>query len=405
MAFIAHDVLDPAAAAEEKEGGTAAPKFSKNVAKALKPAQEAIQKKQWDVAYAKLKEAEAVPDKTPEEEYWINQFLASVLMNQKKYTEVAPVMEKLVNSGRMPPAQSDDFIKGLAGTYFQMKDYAKSQDYAKRWLKNHPNDPEMTATLGQAQYLAKDFKGANQTMSQLISATEKSGQTPKEVWLQIQMSSVYSLDSNNKEALADSLHKLVRYYPKPEHWDNLLQIASRKDMPDKVKLAMYRLMIEVGAMKTKDQYGDMAELALSAGVPADAERAVEIAYKQNLVPEADKARFDRRLNAAKKANAEDVQTLPRQAKEAEASPQGQLDIALGQVYMSQGKYEDAVAALQRGIKKGGLKDTDEAQIDLGMALYKKNQRDQAKQAFKAVGKDSKWADLADLWQLKAGQSA
>jgi tetratricopeptide (TPR) repeat protein len=263
----------------------------------------------------------------------------------------------------------------------------------------------MTATLGQAQYLAKDFKGAGQTMSQLIAATEKSGQPPREVWLQIQMSSVYSLDPNNKEALADSLHKLVRYYPKPEHWDNLLQIASRKDMPDRVKLGMYRLMNEVGSLKTKDQYGDMAELALSAGVPAETQKVVEAAYAQKVVPDADKARFDRRLNAAKKAIAEDTQTLPRQAKEAEASPQGQLDVALGQVYLSMGKYDDAVTALQRGIKKGGLKDTDEAQIDLGVALYKKNQRDQARLAFKAVPKDSKWADLADLWQLKAGQSA
>src|SRR5512138_1662139 len=96
LAFVAHDVLEPAVAAEE--GGTAAPKLSKNVAKALKPAQEFIQKKQWDQAYAKLKEAEAVPDKTPEDEYWINQFLTSVLVQQKKYAEAAAVMEKLVNS-------------------------------------------------------------------------------------------------------------------------------------------------------------------------------------------------------------------------------------------------------------------------------------------------------------------
>ena len=58
--------------------------------------------------------------------------------------------------------------------------------------------------------------------------------------------------------------------------------------------------------------------------------------------------------------------------------------ALGQAYLSYGKYDEAISAMERGIKKGGVTDADEAQISLGIAHMKKGQKDQARQAFKAV---------------------
>ena len=73
---------------------------------------------------------------------------------------------------------------------------------------------------------------------------------------------------------------------------------------------------------------------------------------------------------------------------------------LGQTYMSYGQYDEAIGALQRGIKKGGLTDADEAQVSLGLAYLRKGQKDQARQAFRAVKKDSPWADLAELWALR-----
>jgi hypothetical protein len=38
---------------------------------------------------------------------------------------------------------------------------------------------------------------------------------------------------------------------------------------------------------------------------------------------------------------------------------------------------------------------------LGIAYWKKGQKDQARQAFKAVKAESKWVDLAELWALRS----
>ena len=59
---------------------------------------------------------------------------------------------------------------------------------------------------------------------------------------------------------------------------------------------------------------------------------------------------------------------------------------------------------ERGIKKGGVTDVDEAQISLGIAYLKKGQKDQARQAFKAVKAGVKWADLADCGDAHASRA-
>jgi Tfp pilus assembly protein PilF len=46
-----------------------------------------------------------------------------------------------------------------------------------------------------------------------------------------------------------------------------------------------------------------------------------------------------------------------------------------------------------------VNDVDEAQISLGIAYLENGQKDRAREAFKAVKRESRWADLAELWDL------
>ena len=63
------------------------------------------------------------------------------------------------------------------------------------------------------------------------------------------LSSHFKLD--NKDGIAEALKKLVRYYPKAEYWENLLDIYRRKDSSDRVTLGYYRLMNDVGVLKDR----------------------------------------------------------------------------------------------------------------------------------------------------------
>ena len=97
-------------------------------------------------------------------------------------------------------------------------------------------------------------------------------------------------------------------------------------------------------------------------------------------------------------------SLAQLAKEAEKATSGQALVALGQAYLSYGMYDEAIDALKKGIAKGGATDMDEAQISLGIAYLRKGQKDLARQAFKTVKAESKWRDLAEMWEIRTLQA-
>jgi tetratricopeptide (TPR) repeat protein len=395
-------VVVPSAAVAAEQ---AKAKMSKAVGVPLQAAQKAMAAKQWDAALAEIKKAQAVEKRTPEEDYQIDEFLGYILVQQKKYGQAAPVFERMLNSGLVPADQVDDRTKAVAQMYFQEKDYKKSAEWTKKWLAKHPGDEDMSVLLGQTQYLTEDLKGAAATMSQVIANDEKAGRTPKENHLQILLSSQFKQD--NKDGVADALKKMVRYYPQPQYWENLTDIYRRKTTSDRVTLGFYRLMNEVGVLKDKGDYVEMSQLAIEAGVPGEAEAAMQKGIDSGVLKSDDKTeqgRYTRLLEAAKKQAAADRASLAQQAKDAEKATQGQPSVGLGQAYLSYGMYDEAIAALQAGLKKGGVTDADEAQISLGIAQIKKGQKDAARQAFKTVKPDSKWADLATLWTLRSYQA-
>lgn len=372
---------------------------TREVGKAMQAAQEAVNKKQWDKAVASLQEAQAVQKKTPFEAYKIDEFLGFVYIQQKKYAEAAPVFERMVNSGLLPPDQQDARLKAVAQLYFQLQQYSKAVEYAKRWLKNHPGDQEMSILVGQGYYLLKDYKNAIATMDQVITASEKAGQPPKENWLNIVLSSYHTMGDEN--GVAATMQRIVRHYPTPDNWDKLLSAVRQKEQPDRAKLNIYRLMLDVGALKNPAHFVDAAEISLDLGLPGEALRFLEAGFQSKALENEDKPRNERLLANAKKQVTVDKAALTQLAKEAQGAPTGQGFVALGQAYLSYGQFDEAIGALQSGIKKGGLTDSDEAQVNLGIAYLKKNQLAEGRDALKAVKDGSKWSEVANLWLLRA----
>lgn len=370
------------------------------VAVAMKKAQEAMQAKQWDTALAEIKKAQAVEKKTPYEAHQIDEFLAYVLIQQKKYGEAATVYERTLNSGFLPEDQVADRSKTLATLYFQTKNYKKALDWAKKSLEQRPNQQDMGQMVAQCYYLLEDYPNAADAMQKVIQQAERAGKRPEENWLQIVLSSHFKAD--NRDGVANALKQIVRYYPTTEYWENLLDIYRRKSSDDRVTLGYYRLMEEVGVLKDKGDIVEMAQLAMDAGVPGEAQALVERKMKDGVLSSDDKteqARYERLLSGAKRLAEEDKAALPQLAREAEKSARGQALVALGHAYLSYNRYDEAIEALEKGIKKGGVLDVDEAHLLLGIAYMKKGQKQQARQAFQAVKKDSKWNDLSDLWMI------
>ena len=162
-------------------------------------------------------------------------------------------------------------------------------------------------------------------------------------------------------------------------------------------------MNDVGVLKDPGDYVEMSQLAIDAGVPGEAQEIMQKGTQSGVLKSDDKTvqgRYDRLLAGAKKQSDVDKASLNQLQAEADKAGSGQASVGLGQAYLSYGEVDKAIAAMEKGIAKGGVTDLDEAQISLGIAYLKKGQKDKAREAFKTVKDGSKWSDLAELWSIR-----
>lgn len=381
-------------------------KISPKVAKPMKAAQEAIQKKQWDAALAKIAEADAVGGKSAFDQFQINEFKGYVLLQQRKYAEVAKIYEANLASGKLPAEQVNDRLKALVQLNTAVKNYPKVIEFGDRLAKANAADIDTRVLVGQAHYLTKDYKPAVSIMQGVVKSAEQAGKKVDENWLQLIRSAQQNMGDN--AGATDTMEKLVRLYPKPEYWDYLLSSRLGQRNTDRVQVNLFRLARQVGVLNSADEYVEMTEMLLEAGLPGEAKAVMDAGFAAKVFDTADKTRLDkynRRMNDAKAAAAKDQQSLPAIEKDAEKAATGQGDVALGLAYWSFGQYDKAAAALARGLQKGGVRDPQQAQVLLGVTDLKLGKKAEAIQAFEQVKGDPAMEDVARLWTLVARSGA
>ncbi len=380
-----------------------AQKFSKEVGEPLQAAQASIKKKQWNAALTSIKQAQAVPRKTPVEEYTINELLGYVLLQTGDSTGAARAYEQNLNSGQTPADQVPARVKTLAQLNAKAKNFPKAIEYGNRWIKASPGDADAYYLVAQSYYQTQDCKNTVRILQNGMDAAKRNGQPVKENWLDMK---AYCQDKlNDKEGLAETREQLVRNNPSRENWDSLLTtLYNNPDNDDLTTLGYYRLGFDLDVLKKPDHYMDMAEMSIEGKMPGEAVAVMEKGVANKVFADKSVERSTRLLNNAKTQAAAMKSELPKLEQEARASKSGEADVGLGMAYLSYGQYEKAIETLQRGLQKGANKRTDEAHIMLGRAYLKLKQKDAARRAFKAVPDDSKLARVAELYDLHAAQS-
>jgi hypothetical protein len=355
-------------------------------------------------AEAELQTAIAVADKTPAEQFQVDEVMCFVSLKQKKFDPAAKYCEASLASGLLDPASVNDRLRLLSQVSLvaEPKDVAKSGQYAKRWLEaTGTRDPVMLGMVGQAAYFRDDFGEAVTYMKEATAIQKAAGQKPEENWLLILQSSYSKLKNN--PGITEATTELVRYYPRPEHWQTLSRGLLAQSGGKVQILQVYRLMAQVDAMDGADQYAEAATSATDLGYPGEAVKFLEKGYATGVLETSgDKAKNQALLADAKRLAASDQKALPDFDKEATAAKAGEADVKLGEAYLSYDQPAKGLAAIQRGIGKGGVKSVDEANLALGRAYILNKNTAEAQKAFELV-KGPEFAQLAQLWSIYAGQ--
>jgi tetratricopeptide (TPR) repeat protein len=392
-------LLAGAARAEEGKNNVSA-----KMAKPLKAAQEDLTAKRYSDAILKLKEAEGTAGKSPYDQHVIYEMLKVAYVRTQNYPDAAKVMEAEIDDGFVPQSEMQGLVRGLAQVNYQIKNYDKAIEFGSRAIKGGFADEELRTLVGQAYYLKGDWKGTLHFEEGMVDSLIKEGRTPKSEALQLILSACVKLNDQNCETRA--LERVVTYYPKPDYWYQLLfSLRQQTSGNDANTLQTYRLMSEVDVLKNPDDYTEMAQLALEAGSPGEAQRILEKGMAKGVfTDQRAKQKNERLLESARKAAATDQAALQRIAKEAEASPTGAKNVGLGLAYFGYGQYDKAVEEISKGISKGGLRNEGEARLLLGIAQLKSGHKEDATKTFHAVKGDPSLERLANLWTLHAKQA-
>jgi hypothetical protein len=116
-------------------------------------------------------------------------------------------------------------------------------------------------------------------------------------------------------------------------------------------------------------------------------------------PEA--ARQGRLRDLVDKTLAESQKNRAQDEKDAAAQKDGNQLVTIGLNYIYEGKADKGVPLVEQGLKKGGLKRSEDAKLRLGEAQLHAGQRQRGVQTLRSVQGTDGAADLARLWSLHA----
>ncbi len=364
----------------------------------LQAAQHLIKAQKYKEALVKVHDAELVPNKTAHETYIVERMRIAAASGAGDMGSAAKAFEVISSSGKVNAADKLRMIESIAGGYYRAKDYPKAVEWAQRYVREGGNSAQVQTLLIQAQYLSGDTAGVTKELMAEIQADEKAGKAPSEDRLKLLMNATARQPEGSAYTFA--LERLVTYYPKKEYWAELIAGVQRKPgFSDRFSLDIYRLMLATGGMRSANDYMEMTQLALQAGLAAEGKAAIDKGFAAGVLGSGAEADRQKRLRDLAVRKADEARAeAPAKEAEALAATDGTALLAVGFNQAVSGQAAKGVALIEKGIAKGGLKRPEDAKLRLGQAMVLAGDPKAASVLRGVTGADGT-ADLARMWIL------
>jgi hypothetical protein len=369
------------------------------IGKPLQAAQELLRAGKHREALARVREADAVANASPYERYVIDRMRGSAAAGAGDEATAARSFESALASGRLQPAETLPLLEALAGSAYRTKDYAKAIEWVQRYLAAGGKSEQMRNLKASAHYLSGDYSGVVREMQQRVRAVEQSIPVVDETTLRMLAASHAKL--GDEAGYTSALEKLLVHHPKKDYWaDRLARLHHSADFSERLRLDLFRLQLATDTMEGAEQYVEMTQLALQAGLPAEARRIAEAGYAAGKLGTGAEAERHKRLRdlAARQA-AEDDRALKTDV----IGRSGEALVNTGLALVTAGRLDKGIELLEQGLAKGGLKRPDDARLHLGRAYLQSGNKAKAIETFRAVRGGEGIADLARLWAIHASR--
>ena len=366
--------------------------------------QQLISTKNAAELQTRITQAEAIPNKTPYENYILNRIKMAHASMVGNDAAILASAEEVVKSGFEPKETQAKLVLAMANIQYNAKNYAAAAEQLKRYESMGGNMAEARPLQVRAQYLNKDYAGAKTQLQQLIADAEKAGKTPSQEDLKLFMSAAH--ETKDTAAYESAVQKLVNYYPSDEYWNELIRVSVIRKPGFSQDNYMPVLRLYFGALKTlrEEDYVDLAETALRDGFPTEAKNVLDAGYAAGVLGKGGNAKAHSALRSrADKGAADDAKNIAAGEASASKAKTGAGLVNLGWAYSTMGQHDKGIGFIQQGIAKGGLKQPDEAKLRLGAAQAKAGRKDEAIKTFESVKAGGGLSDVGRVWAMTLKQ--
>ena len=368
------------------------------VGKPLQQASELLRAGKAKEALAKAREADAVGGKSATEQLTVDRMKAAAAQRAGDMGTAIQALEAI--HGKVGGGEQGQVAEQLASAYAQQRNNGKATEWLNKAIAAGNNSGTIKQLQSYLQSTSGDFGAIAKDAGAAVAAAEQGGRRPDEGDLLRLADAQQRL--NNMNGYLATLEKLVQYYPKKDYWSAYLGRLPRKPgFADRFALDLMRLKLANGLLTKTEDFMEMAQLCLQAGLPTEARRVAEQGFKSGALgtgPEAN--RHQRLRDLAIKQEGTTKAALVNQLAEAEAAKEGDCLVKVGYAHVSLGEVDKGIELIQKGIAKGSLKRPEDAKLRLGMAqLQSPKTKAAAMQTLRSVKGTEGAGDIARLFAI------
>jgi tetratricopeptide (TPR) repeat protein len=366
---------------------------SKAVYDSIQKAQEMVDAKDYNGALKSLNSLYD-PDKLTEyEQSNVLNYIGFVYYNMDDIKNAIRTYERMLAIVSLEEQMRKQTTYTLAQLYTMEEQYSKALTTLDKWFLLETNPaPEPFILKAQNLYQEQRYPEMIEPIENAMRVAESRGKEAKEDWYVLLNFAYFSQENYRK--VRDIQKIMLVNWPRKRYWFSLAGAFTELG-EDENLINAYAAAYDQRMLEKESELVTMAQLFLQREVPYKAGQLLEKEMAAGRV--AKNAKNYRLLSQAWQLSMEDEKAIPALKEAARLTSDGELDIRLGNALLNIGEYKQCAESVRAGIRKGGLKSPDNAQISLGMCLYNLRQYNDAISAFQDAAKTPRSRKMANQW--------
>ena len=366
---------------------------SKEVYDKIQQAQDKVDEEDYNGALRVLNALNRSDKLTEYEKSNILNYIGFVHYNMGNTKAAISTYEEMLRIPSLEEQIRKQTVYTLAQLATMDEQYTKAIRLIEEWFTLELNPaPDPFILYAQNLYQVNRYADMIKPIETAMEVAKKREKPVKEDWYVLLNFAYFQQEDYRK--VRDIQKILLMSWPKKRYWFSLAGAYTELGEENNL-FASYDAAHTQGLLERESELVTMGQLYMQHEVPYKA--ALLLAAEMESGRVARNAKNYRLLSQAWQLAQEDEKSIPALKEAARLSDEGELNLRLGNAYLNLGRYGECVASVQAGLRKGGIKSPDNAQISLGMCLYNQQKYRASINAFREARKTRRSARISNQW--------